>query len=291
MRKNVWIAALAALFVFSPVSSQSILKKLGDAAKKVTATEQNNQSQQSSDPDAPLTIKIETTRIIGDQLLISGKMQLTQDARIMHIRATAITPDGDLYEGKSMYWGGDQSSTLSAPSFDEKLTSGIAYNFDLCFETQGKAITEIGSLTLNMFNHTSQKTFKIVLKNLSVPAPADPNLENPSAVEISKGIYLRWTKAVEAGNGLEISFVVENKGTKDQDIRFPFGKAAKIIDSDGNSYEADITLKDKINFPAGTPVAGKLTLDKPLKVSQIALFEFNSQHYKYKIRKIVLPAN
>lgn len=280
---------LMLLFSYSSISAQSFLKKLENAAKKATNTENltgNQKNSSRNDYQAPLIINIESTRFIGDRLLVSGKIQTSEDIRVMNMAATLITPDGDIYESRSMWWGGQQ---LSPMSFDKNLTAGINYNFDQAFEIKGKPVNAIASLTFDSFNHTAQKKFKIAIKDLMVPVPANPNLNDPSVTEIFKNVYMRWTKAEETASGLKLNFVVENKNSKDLEIQFRAYNKAKIIDNEGNSYEADITLRDNMNFIADTPIAGNITLDKPVKVSEIALLEFSSRFFDYKIRKIVIP--
>lgn len=290
MKKNVFVVLVLTLFVFSPLAAQSILKKVGEAAKKVTKTEQpketNSQGAAQSEYTGPVSVKIESTRIIGGKLMISGKMQSSEDIRLMGSKASAITPDGDTYESKEMWWGGSPTSFMS---LDKNMAADINYAFDLTFDVKSKAVTEITSLALEMFNHTAQKRFKITLKDLKVPVPVDPVLADPSVTELSKEVYMRWIKVEETANSFTLSFVTENKGSKDQEIQFYSYNKAKITDNEGNSCEADITLRNNVNFPAGTPVAGSITLNKPLKLSAISLIEFSSKYFNYRIRKVVLP--
>ena len=290
MKKNVVLIIFMSSFAFSSVSAQSFLKKVGDAAKKVTQTEQSKDDKQqavaSKESAGPISVSIESTRYIGDKLLISGKLLASEDLRLMLTKITAITPDGDTYESKDMWFGGKQTPPMS---FDNKLIADINYAVDIAIEVKGKQINNIASLTIDAFNHTAQKYFKIPLKNITIPNPVDPNLDNPSVIEISKDIYLRWTKVEETANSFKVSFVVENKGSKDVEMRFISYNNAKITDDDGNSYDATLTLKDRVDFPAGTPVAGSISVNKPIKVSKISLLEFSSHNFKYKIKKVVIP--
>jgi len=292
MKKNVFITMLIVLFLSPTLSAQSFLKKIGDAAKKITTTEQKNGSNQKmssqNEYQGPVNFRLESTRIIGDKLLISGKVEASEDLRLMLTKITAISPDGDTYESKNMWWGGKQITPMS---FDNKLTSGINYNADIAIEIKGKVVNSLASLTIEAFNHTTQKKFKISLNGITVPSPINPNLTNADVVEIDKNIYLRWTKAEETATSLKINFIVENKGNKDVEMQFLSYNNAKITDNEGNSYEAVITLKDNVNFPVGTPVAGNFSMNKPIKINQISLLEFSSRYFNYKIRKIVIPTN
>ncbi|GEM_PF-5481488 len=288
MKKNVIITLLLVVFSVSTVSAQGFLKKAGDALKKSVTTETKEETKQA-EYVGPLDFKIETTRVIGNQILISGKMKASEDFRMMLSNIVAITPDGDTYEVGDLWWGGEKTTRLA---FDNKLAAGINYSIDIAIDVKGKPVREITSLTLTVFNHTAQKRFTIPIQNLVVPYPIDPNLANPSVIEIDKDVYMRWTRAEETHESLTLYFVVENKGNKDVKIQFSaYTNKINIIDTDGNAYEATTTLKDRIDFPAGTPVAGNITLDKPLKVSNIALLEFSSRYYTYKLRKIVVPTN
>jgi hypothetical protein len=289
MKKNVLLLIAMSLFAFSSVTAQSFLKKVGDAAKKGVQTDQGSNTQQAASKNeyvAPVVLKIESTRIIGDKLLISGKIQSSEDLRLMGIKTSAITPDGDIYESKEMWWGGAVKSPMS---LDVNMVADINYSVDYSFEVKSKTVTDVASLTFELFNHTAQQRFKISLKDIKVPSPVDANLADASVIEISKNVYLRWTKAEETAGSFKLSFIVENKDTKDQSIRFLSYSNAKFIDNDGTSYDADLSLKDNVNFPAGTPVAGSITVNKPLKLNQISLLEFSSQYFKYKVKKIVVP--
>jgi len=290
MKNRLLLLSFAILFTFSGLSAQSFLKKLGDVAKKVTNTEQEDSSKKqeasATDSNVPLSINIESTRTIGDRVLISGKLTANEDVRIRGLGATAITSDGSVYECVDLIWTGNWTTNMS---FDNNFTADIPYSFDLIFDTKNKAVNSFISLTLNPFNHTAQKHFKIELKNIVIPVPVDPNLSNPSVIEIEKNVYLRWTKAEESASGLKLNFVVENKGSDDKEVRFLSYNNAKMIDKNGVSYDAELTLKDRVNFPVDIPVAGSISVDKPLKMDQIALLEFSSHNFKYKIKKIVLP--
>lgn len=288
MKKNVLLALALMLLSVSPVSAQGFLKKLGDAAKKVSGTEEtvkNSKADNPADAFIPVAVTIECTQIIGDKLLISGKMQAPEDFRLMTIRSSIITPDGTTYEAKEMWWG---EKVVSPTGFDNQLVADINYAFALSFEIKSKKVTEIASFMIDAFNHTAQKKFKIAIKNLIVPNPIDKELSNPSVVEIYKGIYLRWTGVEESDNGFQLNFVVDNKSGKDQKIQF-IDYATKITDNSGTTHEAKGTLKDRIDFPADIPVAGNITLDKPLKLKDIVLVEFASRNFNYRVREVVLP--
>lgn len=287
MRKNLLLALALVLLSVSPASAQSFLKKMGDQAKKAVGLEETTKSTSSNQADAfvPVAIVVESTRIIGDKLMISGKMNAPEDFRLMNVKPTIITPDGISYEAKEIWWGENLTSPLS---FDNRLVAGINYAFDMTFDIKSKKVTEIVSLTIDAFNHTAQKKFNVVFKNLVVPNPIDPELSNPGVVEIYKDIYLRWTGVEESTNGFQLNFVIENKSGKDQKIQF-ISYATKITDSSGNTHDAQGTLKDRIDFPADIPVAGNITLNKPLKLNQIVLVEFASRNFNYRVRNIVLP--
>jgi len=288
MKKDIFITILSILFSVSSVSAQGFLKKVTDTAKKLTTTEQsvaNNTTETTPDYIAPVEFSIESTRIIGDQILISGKMRSIEDLRLMLKDITVITPDGDTYEVKHIWWGGEIGTLML---FDKNLTADINYSMDISIDVKGRAVNGFTVLTIGAFNHTAQQKFTIPIRNIEIPSPADPNLADPSVIEIDKNVYLRWTKAEETTTSLKISFVVENKGNKDVQIQFISNKM-KLIDSDGSAYEATTTLTGRIDFPSGIPIAGSINLNKPLKVNQISLVEFASRNFIYKLRKIVVP--
>lgn len=290
MKKNLFLAVLTiALLSFPDVSAQSFLKKLGDAVDKISQLEEKSNKPANvttAESLSPVSIGIVSTRLIGDKLLVSGKMISSEEVRIDFRSVTAITPDGEIYKAGFYWWGGNP---ISISSFGTTLISDINYNFDWGFDIKSKAINSITSMTVEIYNYNLKKMVKIPLKNIAIPSPADENLGDPGTFEIFKNIYLRWTKATEAADGFRLDFVVENKGTNEQEIQFrPYNKAT-IIDKDGNSYQAELTLKDQVAFPVDVPVAGSIISDKPLKLNKISLLEFASRNYTYKIRKIVVP--
>ncbi|MDL2241704.1 hypothetical protein LJB91_02215 [Bacteroidales bacterium OttesenSCG-928-L03] len=295
MKKNVLLAIALVFMSVSTASAQSFLKKVGDAAKKVTevttpaaaAPAQAVAPAQVAQVDeaAPVAMLIESTRIIGDKLLISGKMQAPEDVRLMRFYPTIITPDGTTYECHTIWWGED---TTSPSMFDKDLVADINYAFDISFEIKSKKVTEIVAFTLEAHNHTAKKKFKIVVKNMVVPQPLDPNLTVPGQIEIYKNIYLRWTGAVEGNDSFQLNYVIDNKSGKDQRIQF-IGHAMKITDNNGVGYTAEGTLKDNTDIMADIPMAGHILVNKPLKLNQIVLVEFASRYFNYRVKDIVIP--
>lgn len=294
MRKNVLLALALVVLSAAPVSAQGFLKKLGDAAKKVTSTEavtreaapSNSKAVEQADAFAPMAVTIESTRIIGDRLLISGKMNAPEDFRLMTIRASIVTADGTTYEARDMWWG---EKPISPTGFDDNLVADINYAYGLTFDIKSKKVTEVVAFNIEAYNHTAKKKFNITEKNLAVPNPINMELAVPGVVEIYKDIYLRWTEAEESTTGFQLNFVIENKSGNDQRIQF-VDYATKITDKNGTSYEATGTLRDRIDFPADIPVAGNIIVDKPLKLSDIVLVEFASKYFNYRVRGIVVPA-
>ncbi|NDW09028.1 hypothetical protein [Dysgonomonas sp. 520] len=232
----------------------------------------------------PLTIKIESTRVIGDYLLVSGKLTTSSGVRLMGIEASAVTQDGDAQPCKALWWAG-KSAYLS--SWDNTLLPDIPYSFDLAIKTDNKNMNPITALIIKFFNHTTQQRMQIVMKNIAVPLKADPNLASASVMEIYKDVYLKWTKAEESATALKINFVVENKANKDQEVSFYSYNEATIIDNEGNAHKAPITLRNAVNFPTNTPIAGSITTKTPLKMSQVVMVQFSSGDYKYDVKKLV----
>lgn len=291
MKKSVLLALALVMMGAASVSAQGFLKKLGESAKKAVTTEATASSAQPEAPAEdliPVAVLIESTRIIGDKLIISGKMNAPEDFRLMNVKSSIITPDGTSYELHTMWWGENVSSLVS---FSETLIAGINYAFDMAFDIKSKKVTEITALNIDAFNHTAQQKFKIAMRNLIVPIPPDPELSNPTVTEIDKNVYLRWTGAEESADGLKLNYVIENKNDNDKKVQFKGIStiATTIIDTNGTSHEAKASMECNQVFPAGIPVAGSITLNKPVKVSQIALLEFASRHFNYRIKGIVLP--
>ncbi|MBB4036094.1 hypothetical protein GGR21_001995 [Dysgonomonas hofstadii] len=230
-----------------------------------------------------ISVSLESTRVIGDRLLISGKMTADKVIRAMNLKLSVIDSDGDGHDLKVIWWGGKKESSII--SFDKELQPGIPYSFDFSIETQSKNMNPITAILLNIRDWTHSADIKMQFKDIPVPVKADPNLK-PGVMEIGKDIYLKWVKAEESASGLKINFVVENKANKDQEMSFRSYSNGKIIDKDGNIYEAALTLKDAVTFPSKTPIAGSISIKQPIKMADVIMVQFESGYFKYSVKDL-----
>ncbi|NDV95330.1 hypothetical protein D0T84_10410 [Dysgonomonas sp. 521] len=235
-----------------------------------------------------LIIKVESTRVIGDQLLVSGKMFANKEFRIMNLKTSIVAADGDAHKLSGLWWGG-KSTYLS--SFDQTLQPDIPYSFDFAFATQNKDMNPVTAMLIDARDWTNKIDMKFNFKAINVPLNEDPNL-TPGTMEIGKNIYLTWKKYEESATGLTINFVIENKSNKDQEMSFRSYSNARIIDKEGNIYEGTLTLRDRVEFPSGTPKAASVSIKEKIKMSEVKMVQFESGDFKYSVKDkdIIFPA-
>lgn len=231
----------------------------------------------------PLTISLESTRIIGDRMVVSGKMTVDREVRLRLMTANAITTEGDSHSPANMMFGGKE---VSISTFDQIFQAGIPYSFDIYFETQNMNMDPVAALMIDIRDHGAGVGLKFSFPNVRVPMVPDQNLV-PGTMEIGKDIYLRWTKFEESAAGLKIDFLVMNKSNKDQQMYFLSYNNAKIIDKDGNIHEGALTLSDWVTFPTGTPVAGSISIKEPVKMGDVVMVQFQTRNFKYSVKELV----
>jgi len=122
---------LVSMLAFACMASSIHAGGFGDLLKSAdkTDTKTDAKASKTTAPDKPkapgniLSFKVESTRIIGDKVLISGKASATKkiNARIT-TNPKGITSDGTLEAGR-LDWAGEIKSLASGPSFD--LEEGI----------------------------------------------------------------------------------------------------------------------------------------------------------------------
>lgn len=232
-------------------------------------------SAQQTQSDGTINISIESTRVIGNQILVSGKMSVNSETRFMNLTTNIVTPDGDQHMITKFWWAGEPTYLSS---FDITMYPNIPYSFDAAFDSNNKDIKQLTALIFELFNHKAQKKVRISFPNVPVPSSTDPNLANGS-IEIDKDVYLKWTKFEETPKGLKIHFVILNKAKKDKIIAFRsyVDGSTVIIDKDGNQYKkCNQTLKDRITFPVNVPVAGYFDTEEPLKMNYVNMLQFQT---------------
>ena len=238
---------------------------------------------QQTQTSGHMTMKIESTRVIGNRLLVSGKISVDKLFRLMNLKVSLIDSDGDTHELKEMWWGGKNESSIM--SFDRELQPDIPYSFDFSIDTQNKNMNPVTAMLVAARDWTNDINMKMQFKDIPVPITPDANLK-PGVVEISKDVYLKWTKAEESATGLKINFVIENKSNKDQEMSIRSYSNAKIIDKEGNVYDASLTPNERVVFPSNTPIAGSISIKQALKMADVIMVQFESYHFKYSVRDI-----
>lgn len=243
-------------------------------------------SAQVAQTNGPLTVSLESTRIVGDRMIVSGKMTVDREVRLRTLKTSVISADGDTHSPTNLVFGGKGMSILI---FDEVFQAGIPYSFDLYFETGNANMDPLSAFMIELRDHNANGALlEFMFPNVRVPMAPDPNIV-PGTIEIGKNIYLRWTGFEESTAGLKVNFVVENKANKDQTMSFYAYNNAKIIDRDGNIHEGPVTLRDRITFPAGIPVAGSLSIEQAVRMADVLMIQFKSSAINYSVRELVFP--
>lgn len=239
-------------------------------------------SAQEIQTSGNLTVRIESTRIIGDRLLVSGKMSVNKEVRLMNINVNAVVADGDSHTMRELWWGG---KVASISAFDKTLQPDIPYSFDFAIATQNKNMNPVTAILVDIRDWTSGTNLKLTFKDIKVPMISASSTAS-QGVEIDKNIYLKWTKNEETAAGLKINFVVTNLSNKDMEMTFRSFDNAKIIDKEGSVYNGTLSFKDNVNFPAGTPISGFISIKEPVKMSDVIMIQFESRYFKYSIKDI-----
>lgn len=242
---------------------------------------------QQSQSAGNLTITIESTRVIGDQLLVSGQVVAKQqETRMLGLRLDMTDGAGDKHDMKAIWWGGKKLTSMV--SFDQKLQPGIPYSFDLAIETRGRSMASIKSLLIDTRDWGMKEDLKFHFTDIPIPIKKDPNL-TPGIVEVSKDVYLKWTKFEESATDLKINFVIENKASMDQEINFRSFSNTRVIDKAGNVHEGTLSIRDWVNFPVKTPIAVTITIKGAVKMSDVKMLQFESMNFKYHLTDLAIP--
>lgn len=240
-------------------------------------------SAQVSQTVGPLTVDLESTRVVGDRLLVSGKMIVDRQVRLRNLNSSVVTPDGDVLQRTNILFGGEDVSTSV---FDKIFQAGIPYSFDLYFDTRNTPMNPLAALMVEIRDQDAGVNMEMRFSGVPVPMAPDPNLV-PGTFELDKDIYLSWTNFHESPDGLKVDFVVVNRASKDQQLSFRTFDNARIIDSGGNIHPGALTLRDRVTFPAGIPVAGSISVEGPVRMSDVLMIQLQSAKIKYSIREIV----
>lgn len=241
---------------------------------------------QITQKDGPVTVNVESTKIIGNQYIIAGKLTVSKQLRLRNIEPKAIDSDGETLEAKNLWWTG---KLTEIGIFDQNLEPEIPYSFILGIETKGKNLNSITAFNLKFQNHTEHTSVTIAFKGLPIPTKENPNLATAEMIEIENNVYLKWTKFEETKKSLKVHFVVQNQTNKEVAMRFTSYNNAKMFDNDGNQYEGTLSLKDEVKFQKDVPFAGFFEFNGEIKMNDLRLIKFKSNNFEYSVTKIEFP--
>lgn len=235
----------------------------------------------------PLTVELQNTRVVGNRLIVTGKMAVTAQTRLRNIQSTAVTPEGDSHKLYGMVFAG-QSTDVGI--FDRTLEPNIPYSFDLWYDTNNQPINTLAALQLNVVEHNTpgQPWLRFSFPGVAVPMRVDPALK-PGTFEIAKDVYMRWTRAEESAAGLVLGFVLENRSNREQSLIFISYDPFKFIDKDGNEHKGERSIADRPTLQPGVPMAGTITVRTPLKLADVLMMQFRTSNTSFAIRDFTMP--
>jgi len=278
---------LISVLAFACMASSIHAGGFGDLLKNVNKTD--TKASKATAPDKPkapgniLSFKVESTRIIGDKLLISGKASVTKKttARITFY-PKGITSGGTLEAGR-LDWAGEIKSLASGPSFD--LEEGIPVAWHIYLETNGQKVTEINQLKIFWKEDRQGTTVPTdtTIESLKIPSAPDTNL-TPGSEEIDRGVYLRLTKAQSAKGILKIGFVLDNRSGKAYKLDM---HSIGIVDDQGNEVADPAFFAGNKNMAyespelaPDVPLAGRFEFKTNAKPAAVKLLRFAVKDFR-----------
>lgn len=246
-----------------PLSKSSNEKYLGTLSKRifelskiqpVAATPQKSAGFQNEVTIKGLTMSIESTRVIGNKVLLTGKFVSDREIQLKNLNPIkAITSNGTELTTSQGTWAGEDTYQLYAAQ--QLLQSDIPVSFNIMFDSKGEKINLIKMLSIKLYN-PENTTF--VFNDIQIPMKTDPNLSSGS-IEIYKDVYMTMKKQDDTAGHLKIYFVVENKSGRDRAL---FLEKGNLIDASGNAYPnpeffiGGEKLYSNVMISPDTPVAG-----------------------------------
>jgi len=234
-----------------------------------------------------LTMTIESTRVIGDKVMLSGKFVSNSQMELRSLGdLTAITPSGTKLTTTDGIWAGVETGYLN--QVYQKMQTDIPVSFDILFDSNGEKINEIKLFTVNLYEPGNTN---YVFRNILIPSHIDSNI-SASCIEIYKNVYLKFTKQSDTEGHLKIYFSVENKSGKERPLFF---ENLSLVDDSGNAFnDCNIYIYGKKQVANGQnmfpdiPISGCFDFTGNIPFSKVKLLNFSTHFYaNFAIKQIV----
>ena len=258
---------------------------------------------QMEQTESSVTIKVESTKIIGNLYMVSGKISASKKLRLNNFEVKGTDGDGEEIKAEKFWMGSKHEYSFAAST--QEFEPDIPLSFRIGFDTKSKNLNSLSNVFFKYMNHTEFEDMErwrtITLKDLPVPTSVDPNLATAERYEIENNIYLRWTKtdnvhvdwqgkevkpSKTSKQAFRIHFVVENMSGKEAEMTFRNDNF--IIDNDGNQHKGSLSLRNE-KFQPDIPLSGTFVFEGNLKANDIRMLKFKSNHIDYSVRKLEFP--
>lgn len=266
----------------------SLAKRIEEISKAQPATEKpiQNIGFQNAIALNGLTMRIQSTRIIGNKVMLSGQFVSDRLIQLKNLNPIkAITTNGTELITSLGTWAGEETYQLYA--VQQELQPEIPVSFNIMFDSKGENVNSIKLLSVKLY---SPENTTFVFHDIQVPMQIDPDI-TPGSIEIYKDVYLKFKKQDDTAGHLKIYFIVENKSGRDRAL---FLDKGNLIDASGNSFpNPDVFIGgekqySKVNISPDIPVAGYFDFTGNIPYNSVKLLQFSTRDYaKFSVKQIV----
>lgn len=267
----------------------SLAKRVEEISKLQQASEKPKQNEGSQNAVSlkGITMSIQSTRLIGNKVMISGQFVSDKVVQLKFLSLIkAMTSKGSELITSQGTWAGEDTWQLYA--VNQELQPEIPVSFNIMFDSKGESVDllKIFSVKLNSPENTS-----FIFHDVQIPMQVDPDV-TPGSIQIYKDVYLKFKKQDDTGGHLKIYFTVENKSGRD---RAMFLDNGNLVDASGNSfpnpevYIGGEKVYAKVNISPDVPVSGYFDFTGKIPFDTVKLLQFATKDYaKFSIKQIVL---
>jgi hypothetical protein len=234
-----------------------------------------------------LTMYINDSRKIGDQIMLSGKIESSRPMKIRSFNQIKVTTENGtaLHTDKGSV-AGQETNYLSQTNLE--LTPGVSIPFDFLLDGQGENVGKIQAISFEMYEPA-----KTSFKFFDIPIPMTINAKlKPGCIEIRKNIYLTFLKQEAVEGKLRIHFMLENKSGKNQDVyptRFALTDKAGTCFKDFDVYIGGNKQYSRFQLATDMRTNGYVDFTGNIPFENIQMLQFSELQYaNFTLGKIVL---
>jgi hypothetical protein len=267
----------------------SLVKRVEEISKSQQASEkpiQNTGSQNAISLNG-ITMNIQSTRIIGNKVMVSGQFVSDRVIRMKFLNPVkAMTSKGVELITSQGTWAGEDIWQLYA--VDQELQPEIPVSFNIMFDNKDESVDILKIFSVKLY---SPENTTFIFHDIQIPMQADPDL-TPGSIQIYKDVYMKFKKQDDTGGHLKIYFTVENKSGRERAV---FLETGNLIDASGNSYpNPEVYIGGekeyaKVNVSPDAPISGYFDFTGNISFSSVKLLQFETKDYaKFSVKQIVL---